>query len=75
VTADGNSVTLSVTDNGRGITAQEASASHALGILGVRERCALLGGSVDIDGEPGKGTRVRVRVPIQASPPDAGAAR
>ena len=33
------------------------------GLLGVRERAARLGGSVDVVSEPGHGTTVRVAVP------------
>ncbi|KKK74866.1 hypothetical protein LCGC14_2879460, partial [marine sediment metagenome] len=35
-----------------------------LGILGMRERAALLGGQLTIDTKPGRGTRVSVSVPL-----------
>jgi signal transduction histidine kinase len=60
VAADG--LELEVRDNGRGITPQETAARTSLGLLSMRERAAVFGGSVDIQGEPGRGTTVRVRV-------------
>jgi two-component system sensor histidine kinase DegS len=35
-----------------------------LGILGMRERAALLGGQLAIDSKPGRGTRISVSVPL-----------
>jgi PAS domain S-box-containing protein len=53
---------LTITDNGRGITNEEKSGQRSLGILGMRERAYLIGGTVDISGSKGKGTVVTVRV-------------
>lgn len=57
------SVVLGISDNGRGITADELAAPDALGLLGMRERAAQLGGSVEIAGRPGQGTTVTVMLP------------
>lgn len=35
------------------------------GLLGMRERAVLLGGEIQIDSRPGKGTRVKVRIPVK----------
>lgn len=35
-----------------------------LGLLGMRERAALLGGSMQIQGRPGKGTKIRIEVSL-----------
>jgi len=35
------------------------------GLLGMKERVALLGGSLEIDSRPGSGTRVRAVVPLK----------
>ena len=58
------SLTLEVTDNGKGIDETRASAHNSLGLLGMRERALLLGGEFSIRGSPGQGTAVTVRVPV-----------
>lgn len=58
---------LQVIDNGRGIEAKHINAPASLGLLGIRERAGLLGGSVEIRGKPGKGTTVSVAVPLAQS--------
>ncbi|MHB8481472.1 MAG: ATP-binding protein [Nitrospiria bacterium] len=55
---------LDVEDNGKGISPSEITAVQSLGLLGIRERAAFLGGDVRISGHPGKGTRVTVRIPL-----------
>jgi signal transduction histidine kinase len=59
----GNNFALEVKDNGRGISEEEIRNTQSLGLLGMRERAALLGGEVRLRGEPGKGTTVSVRIP------------
>jgi signal transduction histidine kinase len=59
-------LTLSMRDDGRGISELQAVSSQSLGILGIRERVALLGGSLDISGAAGLGTRVTVKVPVRS---------
>jgi signal transduction histidine kinase len=56
-------LTLEVQDNGLGIREEQLSAAKSLGILGMRERARLLGGELMIQGVPGGGTTVRVRIP------------
>jgi len=60
----GDSLVMEVRDNGRGITEPEINNTHSIGLLGMRERAALLGGEVAFQGEPGKGTTVRVTIPL-----------
>jgi len=57
-------VVLEVADNGRGITEEELASPKSFGLLGIRERVLFLGGVVTIEGTPGKGTTVRVEVPL-----------
>jgi signal transduction histidine kinase len=54
---------LEVHDDGKGISKDKLGASKSLGILGMRERAMLLGGELTIEGLPGNGTTVRVRIP------------
>jgi signal transduction histidine kinase len=61
---DDGTFILTVTDNGRGITATEKLSRASLGLLGMQERAHLIGGSVDIVGQKGTGTTLHVRVPL-----------
>jgi signal transduction histidine kinase len=53
-----------VTDDGKGITGQQLYDPRSLGLLGMKERAYILGGSVVISGEPGRGTSVKVVMPV-----------
>ena len=44
-----------------------------LGLLGIRERAALVGGTVELECAPGRGTTLFVRIPVV--PPSAGRSR
>lgn len=61
-----NMVVLKVKDNGLGITEGDLAKTTSFGILGLKERAYLLGGEVDIQGQPGSGTTVSVRIPISS---------
>lgn len=60
----GKGLTLTVRDNGRGITKAELSSVESIGLLGMNERARMLGGRVTIAGAPGRGTTVTVTVPV-----------
>jgi signal transduction histidine kinase len=60
----GRTLTLTIRDNGRGITKAELSSVESIGLLGMTERARLLGGVVRITGGPGRGTTVTVTVPV-----------
>lgn len=65
-------VRLEVNDDGKGITAEEAHAPHALGLLGIRERARRLGGTAHVEGTVGQGTKLVVEVPLsRVAPLDA----
>lgn len=55
-------VLLEVRDNGCGITAEDIDAAGSLGLLGMRERLAAIGGRIDFSGEAGRGTTVTATV-------------
>ena len=56
------SVELSVADDGRGFTFDQAS--RGLGLAGMRERALLVNGELQVESRPQVGTRVRLLVPI-----------
>ncbi len=57
-----------IEDNGKGFVFGErpanGSKSKGLGLIGMRERTALLGGTLEIESRPGEGTTIYARVPI-----------
>ena len=61
----GGSLCLEVTDNGRGITRAEIENPKSFGIIGIRERVNLWGGSVTISGRQRRGTTIKVRIPMR----------
>lgn len=63
---------LLIRDNGRGFDQADPSLSKSLGLLGMRERAAILGGRVNISSAPGKGTTVTAWIPLR-SPGESGA--
>jgi PAS domain S-box-containing protein len=54
-------INLSVSDNGHGI--EETSQSDGLGLLGIRERLTLIGGTLEIQSKKGKGVQLIGCVP------------
>ena len=66
---DGDEIALTVEDNGRGITHKEIESPRSLGFLGLRERVLAFGGTIDVKGEEGRGTRVSVTIPATARQP------
>ncbi len=59
----GSSVQLTVADNGRGFALEDRPPTH-LGLRGIQRRVERLDAQLDIDSEVGRGTTVRVEVPI-----------
>jgi signal transduction histidine kinase len=61
-------IILEVKDNGRGISPEEITNPRSMGLLGMKERAALLGGSFKIGlSHGGKGTMVTVSIPYRRS--------
>jgi two-component system, NarL family, sensor histidine kinase UhpB len=57
-------IIMKVSDNGRGISREQITRAGSLGLLGMKERAALLGGTFKIGPVPGKkGTSVTVSIP------------
>ncbi|HEU4520776.1 MAG TPA: ATP-binding protein [Thermoanaerobaculia bacterium] len=57
---------LEVRDDGRGIRKEEIEDRRSLGLIGMRERAAIIGGSVEVEGIEERGTILTVRIPIEA---------
>ena len=65
LTLDGRNIRLEVVDDGAGfeVDAQPGGERRSFGLVGMRERAELLGGTAEITSAPGQGTRVVVVVP------------
>ncbi|MBL8328838.1 MAG: PAS domain S-box protein [Rubrivivax sp.] len=55
---------LQVRDDGVGTTPEALADPQAYGVMGLRERAAHFGGRVGIDSAPGRGTTVRLMMPL-----------
>lgn len=55
---------LGIADNGIGFDAVSVSACSHFGLMGIRERVLIYGGTTTIDTEPGRGTTLSVIIPI-----------
>ncbi len=60
-------IRLDVADAGTGFDVDTGTTRGGLGLLSMRERAALIGGTLAIRSSPGRGTRVSVRVPLAGS--------
>jgi len=59
----GGQIVLEVKDNGRGISKTQVNNTKSIGLLGLRERASLLGGTLRLEGRRGKGTILTARIP------------
>ncbi len=69
VRLEDGAVVLEVTDDGRGFEERDCSTSNSLGLLGIRERAAVFGGSVAIRSVEAGGTSVVARLPLPLPDP------
>jgi signal transduction histidine kinase len=60
-------VEMTVTDNGVGFDSARRRTHHSLGHASMRERAALVSGALEVKSEPGRGTTVKVSVPMKGS--------
>jgi signal transduction histidine kinase len=65
LTDDGERVTLSLQDNGRGFNADEVERRVGHGLMNMRDRAAALGGELTYHSSTGQGAEVRVSFPKQ----------
>ena len=64
LTERGKELCLEVTDNGTGITQWQIDDPHSFGMIGMRERAHLWGGTVHVRNAKPSGTTVRVLIPL-----------
>jgi signal transduction histidine kinase len=59
-------LTLVIEDNGRGfeLSAKGMPRGAGLGVLGMRERAAMVGGVLAVESAPARGTRLSLRIPL-----------
>lgn len=68
---DDDAVVATVEDDGRGFAVRDEMSSGGLGLFGMQERAAYVGGSVEIESQPGSGTRIRATIPVVETAPYA----
>ena len=61
-------ISITIKDNGRGITEDEIKRHGSLGLLGMKERIAILGGTLVVEGKPGEGTTLAIQIPLNPNP-------
>jgi len=54
---------LLIIDDGRGFNKEEVS-SDKFGLVSMRERCELVGGSIKIDSKKNRGTKIKITIPF-----------
>jgi signal transduction histidine kinase len=64
---EGDQLILQVRDNGKGFDAETAKGRRSLGLMGMQERALLLNGALKIEGVPGAGTTLALRIPLRRS--------
>ncbi len=65
---EGNMLCLRVSDDGCGFPVAARGAGSSFGLVGMRERVQMLGGQLIIDSQPGEGTTITARVPLDPVP-------
>lgn len=60
---EGDSLSMMVRDNGRGIHKKQIDNPHSYGLMGIRERIYFCGGSFSITGVKNRGTTLTITIP------------
>ncbi len=64
ITAADERMQITIEDNGIGFEPENLDGTRNLGLVGMRERLELLGGSLHIESSPGRGTAISARIPL-----------
>ena len=67
VAATGGELIIAVHDDGPGFDTEHDPGAGHLGLAGMHERAELLGGRLDLESAPGRGTTVRAQLPLAGS--------
>lgn len=62
---EGNILRVSIKDDGVGFNTNTISNKKTLGLLGIKERTLLMGGTYEIKTEPGKGSETIISIPLK----------
>ena len=73
VRASQGSIEIDVRDDGVGF--EPSLVREGFGLVGMRERAALLGGTLDVDSTRGSGTRIRAEIPLLTRSEDPSVTR
>lgn len=65
VTLDSAGMTITIEDNGIGISTEKIYALHSIGISGMRERVNMLKGTFTMYSPPGGGTGIEIWIPVE----------
>jgi signal transduction histidine kinase len=68
LSVEDGAVVMEISDNGRGFDPVAPIEPGHHGLDNLHDRAAAMSGSLVIDSEPGAGTRIIVRVPLEATP-------
>lgn len=64
LSSHGEGMELRISDSGAGFNPAALLGRGGLGLISMRERLRLIGGELEVESEPSRGTRIRVRVPL-----------
>lgn len=64
ITRDGDGISATVEDNGKGFAVTDQSKFEGIGLKNILTRIQYLKGTVDFDSSPGRGTLVAIHVPL-----------
>jgi two-component system sensor histidine kinase UhpB len=71
LSAANDRVLFDIEDDGKGVDPARTADTRSLGLLGMRERAAVLGGDLVVErASPAGGTRVTLRLPLDADEPE-----
>ncbi|CAM5510602.1 Oxygen sensor histidine kinase NreB OS=Stutzerimonas stutzeri OX=316 GN=CXK95_13615 PE=4 SV=1 [Stutzerimonas stutzeri] len=73
LTVEDDMLCLRVGDDGRGFVETARGPGSSFGLVGMRERVQMLGGQLSIDSQPGRGTTITARVPLDPAPRSSAA--